>query len=375
MTAREGKTMRAIGFSLVLACLWGFISSPTVFAQSTVPPASQFADLIPQNLLRLVHAPEIHDELKLSTEQVRSLESFFQQSDGIWFRSRILPAEKQRTILAELEAKLQLWLARQLSAAQRQRLEQIEYRSLGVRMLLRPELADRLDLTESQIEQLVELARQTNAATLELQQASLTNKIPEELKAAVAKANQGEQDALQSVVRPEQMQKLRQLLGEPFDTMSLERIYPMAPELIPVEEWINTAPLSLKDLRGKVVVVHFYAFQCHNCHANFDHYNKWQAEFANDDVAIIGIQTPETAREREPSAVRAAAKEKGFEFPVLIDLESDNWKAWSNTMWPTVYVIDKQGYIRYVWQGELNWAGATQDQTIHDLIVKLLREA
>jgi hypothetical protein len=233
--------MRAIGFSLVLACLWGFISSPTVFAQSTVPPASQFADLIPQNLLRLVHAPEIHDELKLSTEQVRSLESFFQQSDGIWFRSRILPAEKQRTILAELEAKLQLWLARQLSAAQRQRLEQIEYRSLGVRMLLRPELADRLDLTESQIEQLAELARQTNAATLELQQASLTNKIPEELKAAVAKANQGEQDALQSVVRPEQMQKLRQLLGEPFDTMSLERIYPMAPELIPVEEWINKA--------------------------------------------------------------------------------------------------------------------------------------
>jgi peroxiredoxin len=261
-----------------------------------------------------------------------------------------------------------------VSASQRQRLEQIEYRSLGVRMLLRAELTERLGLTESQTQQLAELARRTDAATLKLQQASQSNQVSEDLQATVAKATQAEQAALQSVVRPEQMQKLRELLGEPFDTMALERIYPMAPELMPVADWINSSPTSLKDLRGKVVVVHFYAFQCHNCHANFDHYNQWHAEFANDDVAIIGIQTPETPREREPSAVRAAAKEKGFQFPVLIDLQSENWKAWSNTMWPTVYVIDKQGYIRYVWQGELNWAGATQDQTIHDLIVRLLKE-
>ncbi|HAC90510.1 MAG TPA: hypothetical protein DCF63_07725 [Planctomycetaceae bacterium] len=65
---------------------------------------------------------------------------------------------------------------------------------------------------------------------------------------------------------------------------------------------------------------------------------------------------------------------KGFEFPVLIDLKSENWNAWGNTMWPTVYVIDKKGYIRSWWQGELNWQGATGDKSIENLVDELLAE-
>ncbi|MEZ6074105.1 MAG: redoxin domain-containing protein [Pirellulaceae bacterium] len=131
----------------------------------------------------------------------------------------------------------------------------------------------------------------------------------------------------------------------------------MAPELIPVEHWLNSKPLQLKELRGKVILIHFYAFQCHNCHANFKHYNTWQEEFGGDQVVVIGIQTPETSTERDPQAVTAAAKERGFQFRYSSTSESANWKAWSNTMWPTIYVIDKQGYIRYLWQGKLNWQG------------------
>ncbi len=340
----------------------------------TSATSNQNAELIPQNLLRLVHAPEVHQELAFTAEQVKRLEAFFDLYDGPWFRSRILPADKQLSIVAELEVKLRGWLAKNASAEQTQRLQQLEYRSQGVRMLLREDLGKQLGLKSTQVQELAKLATASNTATANFQKANMGGEVSEKIKSAVVSTAKAEQSALNTILSPEQQQKLKLALGEAFDTAKLERIYPMAPELVYAADWINSEPQKLKDLRGKVVIVHFYAFQCHNCHANFGHYNKWQSEFPSDKVALIGIQTPETSSEREPTAVREAAKERGFQFPVLIDLKSENWKAWSNTMWPTVYVIDKKGYIRYVWQGELNWNGATQDQTIHDLIEKLIAE-
>lgn len=88
---------------------------------------------------------------------------------------------------------------------------------------------------------------------------------------------------------------------------------------------------------------------------------------------MVGIQTPETADERDPQKVAAAVSEQGFEFPVLIDLKKGNWDTWGNTMWPTIYVIDRDGYIRFWWQGELNWQGAKGDEVIEDLVEKLLQ--
>lgn len=337
-------------------------------------PAGQASELVPQNLLRLVHAPEVHRELGLSAEQVSSLENFFEEVDGTWFRARVLPADKQLLIVAELELQLRNWLAQHASTKQRERLQQLEYRSLGVRMLLRSDTALQIGLDEAQRAAFIKLAQATQDALAAAQLAGARGEIPQDIKTAAVKAAEAEQAAPTSLLRPEQLQKIGGLLGEPFETATLKRIYPMAPELLPVKHWLNSPPLQLKELRGKVVLVHFYAFQCHNCHANFKHYNKWHDEFGGDQVVVIGIQTPETSSERDPQAVTAAARERGFQFPVLIDLESANWNAWSNTMWPTVYVIDKQGYIRYVWQGELNWEGATHDQTIHDLLIKLANE-
>lgn len=365
--------------TLCLFILMMGLAQSSAIGQTTASLAKssqgKYAELIPQNLLRLVHAPEVHRELGLSAQQVARLEAFFAQVDGYWFRSRVLPLEKQRAIMAELEGKLRSWLAANTTADQRQRLQQIEYRSLGVRMLLREDLSQAVGLDATQLETLATLANATNEATLAFNKASMTREgASEELRNALVTANAAEQEALKSVIRPEQMQTLSQKLGPAFDTTGLERIYPMAPEFVPVEHWINSQATTLKDLRGKVVIVHFYAFQCHNCHANFGHYQKWHDEFSSDQVAVVGIQTPETNRERDPSAVREAAAEKGLRFPVMVDLQSENWKAWANTMWPTVYVIDQRGYIRYVWQGELNWNGATQDQIIHDLVVKLLNE-
>ncbi len=330
--------------------------------------------LIPQNLLGLVHAPEVHEELGLSPSQVGQLERLFEEIDGDWFRARILPPDQQYAEVERLERKLRAWFKQNASVEQRDRLEQLEYRAQGTRMLLRPDLGSRLELKASQQAKLAELARAANEATQQLRTATMKNQVTEELKDAVVQASTAEQRAPKTVLRPEQLQQLSQILGRPFDTTKLKRIYPMAPELVSVEHWINSEPITLKELRGKVVLVHFYAFQCHNCHANFDHYRKWHEEFDDNEVVVLGIQTPETSRERDPAAVIEAAEERKLDFPILVDLKSENWTAWSNTMWPTVYVIDKNGYLRHWWQGELNWKGATGDKTIHDLVVQLLGE-
>ncbi len=256
--------------------------------------------LIPQNLLGLVHAPEVYQELGLSAQQIAQLEGLFAAIDGDWFRARIQIPDKQRASIAKLEDRVRLWFSQNTSPEQQRRLQQIELQSLGMRMLLRPDVASKLKLDANQQDTLLKLANKVNAAATALLEASKTGKVSEEQKQAVTGAAQEEQQALTQVVKPEQLQVLKQLVGKTFDTMQLKRIYPMAPELLPVENWINSDPLTLKQLRGKVVLVHFYAFQCSNCHANFPHYKKWHEEFPEDEVVVIGIQTPELPRKKIP---------------------------------------------------------------------------
>lgn len=367
----KSKTLR-FAWALMIAQLVSATQS-NVLGQAA-SQGNAYQQYVPQHLLGLIHAPEVHKELEFTKTQVQKLETFFNQVDGPWFRARILPAEKKHAIIAQVEDQLRNWMQQNASKEQRERLAQLEYRAQGVRMLLRQDLGTQIGLDSSQQTKLAELAKNSNEATQKLHTATMRNEVTDELTKAVASAAQAEQNALQEVVHPEQLKKLWKILGEPFETSNLKRIYPMAPELQASEHWVNSQPFTLKELRGKVVVLHFYAFQCHNCHANFGHYTKWHQEFSNDDVVVLGIQTPETSRERDPQAVRSAAAERKLKFPILIDLESKNWTAWSNTMWPTVYVIDKNGYIRQWWQGELNWKGATGDQRIRNVIDELLAE-
>lgn len=350
-----------------------FLGLSVAASAQSVTKKNERSQLVPRQLLGLVHAPEVHSELKMTAEQVTKLEALFEKIDGYWFRARNLPADKQLSQILTLENEFQKWAKVNLSSAQRERLRQLEYRAQGVRMLLRDDLAKTLGLSDEQIAQLTKAAQETNRVTEELRKATMSNKATDAQQQAVVNANQKEQEDLKQLMSVDQFQKLSAAIGEPFDPAQLRRIYPMAPELIPVSNWINSEPLTLEQLRGKVVVLHFYAFQCHNCHANFGHYQKWHEQYG-DDVVVLGIQTPETSRERDPSAVRDAAKERELDFPIMVDLESKNWSSWANTMWPTVYVIDKNGYIRQWWQGELNWNGATGDQTIQSLIDELLRE-
>jgi peroxiredoxin len=89
---------------------------------------------------------------------------------------------------------------------------------------------------------------------------------------------------------------------------------------------------------------------------------------------VLGIHTPEVAHEREMDNVRRDAQETGLTFPILIDNDQQNWDAWGNSMWPSVYLIDKQGYVRYWWFGELNWEGAKGEELLRQRIGELLKE-
>lgn len=361
-------------FIRVTTILWTLfaIHSMAIAAESMV--SAEVRELVPFRLLPLIHTPEVQSELKLSSSQMTELEECFVRLDGSWFRSRIQPNNQRFKELERLEEELKRWATSSLSEKQFSRLKQLELQSLGTRMFLRNDVVGTLKLTASQRSKFTELASATDKAQEKLQEANLKRQPVEELEKAGKQAADAEQRAMETILTTSQKQKLTQMIGPTFDFSSLKRTYPLAPEFAVGTEWINSKPLTLQELRGKVVVVHFYAFQCHNCHANFEIYRRWHKQLQDKGVVVIGIQSPETEQERKPDAVRQAAKERNLDFPIIMDGEMKNWNSWANTMWPTVYVVDKRGYIRHWWQGELNWQGATGDKTIENVIEVALSE-
>ena len=147
-----------------------------------------------------------------------------------------------------------------------------------------------------------------------------------------------------------------------------------AAELTGIGEWMNSDGITLAGQKGKVVVLHFWAFSCINCQRNLPRYNQWRKDFAAEKVAIIGVHTPETAAEADPQNVAAQVKKRNITYPVAIDKDGATWKAYENRYWPTVYLIDKQGRLRYRWEGELEYRRAGGDKTVRAIIAELLAE-
>ena len=147
-----------------------------------------------------------------------------------------------------------------------------------------------------------------------------------------------------------------------------------APEVRGIAQWINSDELTVAGQKNKVVVLHFWAFSCINCKRNLPYYNQWRKDFAEEKVQIIGVHTPETTAEADPRNVSAQVKKTGIKYPVAVDNEGATWKAYENRYWPTVYVIDKQGRVRYRWQGELEYQKAGGDEIVRAKIEELLAE-
>ena len=331
------------------------------------------ADYIPQVILPLLHTPQVQAEIGIEGAKLAQLEQLFAQVDGDWWRARNLPPVQQRAAITKVEKVVKTWLTESLPREKLLRLADLERRAQGGRVLLREDVAEVVGLEPAQSEKLLAAARATESAAAALGRVFQSGGGQGDLeKAALLAARERELKLPGDLLSEEQQKEWRRIVGSPFDTVTLDRIYPMAPELAPSDTWINSEPLSLAALRGKVVILHFYAFECVNCQRNLPIYAEWHRAFADKGVVVIGVQTPETEAEKDSGKVIAAAKEAGIDYPVVFDGDSATWKAWGNTMWPTVYVIDQQGYLRVWWQGELNWQGAKGDEVISTAVEKLL---
>lgn len=261
-----------------------------------------------------------------------------------------------------------------LRPAQVQRLDEIVLWKLGTAALVRDDLAARLKYTASQRSRVQEILDETQTKVSALQQELSEGASQDSLQKQYIALKTNEQKSILKLLRPEQRKAWQDVLGKTFDPSQLGVPEYRVPELVDTGEWINTRPLKLNDQRGKVVIVHFYTFGCINCIRNFPWYREWHERFKQEDVLLLGIHTPETAGERDIARVRQKAKDDQFEFPVLIDAKKENWDAWGNSMWPSVYVIDKRGYMRSFWPGELKWMGNDGEKFMRDRIEALLRE-
>ncbi|HLO99051.1 MAG TPA: redoxin domain-containing protein [Fimbriimonas sp.] len=131
-----------------------------------------------------------------------------------------------------------------------------------------------------------------------------------------------------------------------------------APEFIGTE-WLNSEkPITMASRKGKVTVVHFWTFGCINCKRNLPPVQRLYDKFKARGVEFISIHTPELKEERDVENVKKAVKDNNIKYPVLIDPQYENWKAWKVEYWPTFFIIDQAGNIRGNWAGELNYNGS-----------------
>ncbi|UVM53986.1 thioredoxin family protein [Pseudomonas sp. B21-012] len=146
---------------------------------------------------------------------------------------------------------------------------------------------------------------------------------------------------------------------------SLETLGPM-PELAGVVQWLNSPPLDRAALKGKVVLMDFWTYECINCRRSLPHVNTWAKRYADQGLVVIGVHTPEYPEERVVDNVRAQVTKLGIGYPVAIDNDYAIWNAFGNQFWPAHYIVDGSGQVRYVHFGE--GAYDTQEQVIQQLL-------
>jgi thiol-disulfide isomerase/thioredoxin len=129
-----------------------------------------------------------------------------------------------------------------------------------------------------------------------------------------------------------------------------------APEFAKITGYINTEPINLKNLKGKIVLVDFWTYSCINCIRTIPYLVDWNEKYADKGLVIVGIHSPEFEFEKNIDNVKAAVQKYGIKYPVLQDNDKGTWDAYQNRYWPRKYLIDNEGYIRYDHIGEGGYA-------------------
>ena len=145
-----------------------------------------------------------------------------------------------------------------------------------------------------------------------------------------------------------------------------------APDFTGNQRWFNTAgdrPLSLGELRGKVVLVDFWTYTCINCIRTLPYLKAWDERYRDKGLTIVGVHTPEFPFERDAENVKDAIAQNGLRYPVAQDNDYATWDAYGNQFWPAKYLIDARGQVRYTHFGEGDY------EETEEAIRRLLEEA
>lgn len=134
-----------------------------------------------------------------------------------------------------------------------------------------------------------------------------------------------------------------------------ESNYGDAPEFIAGGKWFNSDPLTMKSLRGKVVLVDYWTYTCINCIRTLPYVKSWWEKYKDKGLVIVGVHTPEFEFEKNADNVGKAIKNFGITYPVMQDNNYETWNAYGNNSWPAEYFIDKEGKIRFTHVGEGNY--------------------
>lgn len=133
-------------------------------------------------------------------------------------------------------------------------------------------------------------------------------------------------------------------------------------------EWINSEPLKLQDLRGRVVLVEFWTFGCINCRNTLPFVKSWHDRYQDKGLTVIGVHSPEFDEERKAENLRGEVSSLGIRYAVVTDNDYQTWNAYHVEAWPTSFLLDKHGRIRWMHEGEGGYDEAER------LIQKLLAE-
>ena len=136
---------------------------------------------------------------------------------------------------------------------------------------------------------------------------------------------------------------------------------PQAAEVEGIAAWINSDPLTIEELKGRVVLVDFWTYTCINCIRTFPYLKLWYSRYADDGLVVLGIHTPEFDFEKDHDNVVQATRDNGIIWPVAQDNDYVTWRNYSNRYWPAKYLIDQDGVVRYTHFGEGGY-GETEEQ-------------
>jgi thiol-disulfide isomerase/thioredoxin len=125
-----------------------------------------------------------------------------------------------------------------------------------------------------------------------------------------------------------------------------------APQFQNIDKWLNSEPLAIDQLRGKVVLIDFWTYTCINCLNHLPYIKDWHAKYKNQGLVVVGVHTPEFAFEKSTANVQKAIERLQIKHAVAQDNSYGTWRAFNNHYWPAIYLIDKQGRIVYSHFGE-----------------------